>query len=127
MNQWYKTLKKAPWSPPNFTFGIVWPILYTLMAISVGIVWSNKKCYPYCSPITFFIIQLAFNLIWTTIFFKWQMPKLAFLDMILIIIVTFYTYKQFLPISKTAAYLLIPYMLWLCVAFSLNLYIILNN
>jgi len=127
MNQWYKTLKKAPWSPPNFTFGIVWPILYTLMVISVGIVWSNKKCYPYCSPITFFIIQLAFNLIWTTIFFKWQMPKLAFLDMILIMIVTFYTYKQFLPISKTAAYLLIPYMLWLCVAFSLNLYIILNN
>ena len=127
MNQWYKTLKKAPWSPPNFTFGIVWPILYTLMAISVDIVWSNKKCYPYCSPITFFIIQLAFNLIWTTIFFKWQMPKLAFLDMILIMIVTFYTYKQFLPISKTAAYLLIPYMLWLCVAFSLNLYIILNN
>jgi tryptophan-rich sensory protein len=62
-----------------------------------------------------------------TIFFKWQMPKLAFLDMILIMIVTFYTYKQFLPISKTAGYLLIPYMLWLCVAFSLNLYIILNN
>ena len=55
------------------------------------------------------------------------MPKLAFLDMILIMIVTFYTYKQFLPISKTAGYLLIPYMLWLCVAFSLNLYIILNN
>ena len=127
MNQWYKTLKKAPWSPPNFIFGIVWPILYTLMAISAGIVWSNKKCYPYCSPITFFIIQLAFNLIWTTIFFKWQMPKLAFLDMILIMIVTFHTYKQFLPISKTAGYLLIPYMLWLCVAFSLNLYIILNN
>jgi translocator protein len=127
MNQWYKTLKKAPWSPPNVTFGIVWPILYTLMAISVGIIWSSENCYPYCSPITFFIIQLAFNLVWTTIFFKWQMPKLALLDMIFIMGVTFYTYKQFLPISKTAAYLLIPYMLWLCVAFSLNLYIILNN
>ena len=75
MNQWYKTLKKAPWSPPNVTFGIVWPILYTLMAISVGIVWSNEKCYPYCSPITFFIIQLGFNLVWTTIFFKWQIHE----------------------------------------------------
>ena len=127
MNQWYKTLKKAPWSPPNYVFGIVWPILYTLMAISVALVWSNKKCYPYCSPITFFLVQLAFNLIWTTIFFKWQMPKLAFLDLLIIMGITFYTYKQFLPISKTAAYLLVPYMLWLCVAFSLNLYIILMN
>ena len=127
MNQWYKTLKKAPWSPPNYVFGIVWPILYTLMAISVALVWSNKKCYPYCSPITFFLVQLAFNLIWTTIFFKWQMPKLAFLDLLIIMGITIYTYKQFLPISKTAGYLLIPYMLWLCVAFSLNLYIILMN
>ena len=127
MNQWYKTLKKAPWSPPNYVFGIVWPILYTLMAISVALVWSNKKCYPYCSPITFFLVQLAFNLIWTTIFFKWQMPKIAFLDLLIIMGITIYTYKQFLPISKTAGYLLIPYMLWLCVAFSLNLYIILMN
>ena len=83
MNQWYKTLKKAPWSPPNYIFGIVWPILYALMAISVALVWSNKKCYPYCSPVTFFLLQLAFNLIWTTIFFNWQMPRLAFLDLLI--------------------------------------------
>ena len=127
MNQWYKTLKKAPWSPPNYIFGIVWPILYALMAISVTLVWSNKKCYPYCSPVTFFLLQLVFNLIWTTIFFNWQMPRLAFLDLLIIMSVTYYTYKQFLPISKTAAYLLVPYMLWLCIAFSLNLYIILMN
>ena len=127
MNQWYKTLKKAPWSPPNYIFGIVWPILYALMAISVALVWSNKKCYPYCSPVTFFLLQLVFNLIWTTIFFNWQMPRLAFLDLLIIMSVTYYTYKQFLPISKTAAYLLVPYMLWLCIAFSLNLYIILMN
>ncbi len=127
MNQWYKNLKKAPFTPPSYVFGIVWPILYTLMAISTYLVWTNEKCYPYCSAITFFLIQLFFNLIWTTLFFKLNMPKLALLDTALILGFTIFTFQKYLQINKIAAYILIPYIAWLCLAFILNAYIIIYN
>tara|TARA_Y100000816_G_C26104218_1_gene586144 strand:+ start:2684 stop:3067 length:384 start_codon:yes stop_codon:yes gene_type:complete len=127
MNQWYKSLKKAPWTPPSYVFGIVWPILYAMMAVSFFLVWKNKKCFPYCSPLTMFFIQLGFNLIWTTLFFKFRLIKVAFIDLIIIIIFTLLTMKEFAKISHLATYLLVPYILWLLVAFSMNLYIVMMN
>ena len=67
--KWYSTLKKPLLTPPPFVFGIVWPILYTLMCFSAYLIWTNEECYPYCSALTFFIIQLIFNLSWSKIFF----------------------------------------------------------
>lgn len=127
MNDWYKKIKKAPWTPPNYVFGIIWPILYILMIISVILVYKDKKCYPYCYPITIFLLQLGLNLIWTTIFFKLRMPIIALIDLILILGLTIYTFFLFYDINKIASYLLIPYILWLCVAFSLNSYIVIYN
>ena len=127
MNQCYKTLNKAPWTPPNYVFGIVWSILYIMMGSAFIIVWNNPQCFPFCNPLLTFIIQLGFNLIWTTLFFKMQMPIASLFDIILIIIFTIFTYVQFLPISQLASYLLIPYILWLLLAFSLNLYIVIFN
>ena len=83
MNNWYSTLKKAPWTPPNYVFGIIWPILYLLMGISFLIVILDKKCYPYCAPITYFLVQLVLNLSWTTIFFRLKQPLIALIDMII--------------------------------------------
>lgn len=125
--QWYNTLEKSPLSPPNYVFGIVWPILYVMMFLSLYLVWTNQKCYPYCPPITLFIVHLALNMMWTTIFFKWQMPKLALLDLILILGLVGLSYTQFYQIQKVSAYLLIPYLLWLCFALHLNLYIVVYN
>lgn len=127
MNTWYKDLNRAPWSPPNYVFGIIWPILYLLMTISVLLVLFNKKCYPYCRPITFFILQLILNLFWTTVFFELQQPLIALIMIVLIICITAYTALKFYPYSKIASLLLVPYLLWLCVAFSLNGYIVLYN
>lgn len=127
MNTWYNTQKKAPWSPPSYVFGIIWPILYLLMTISVLLVLFNKKCYPYCRPITFFILQLILNLFWTTVFFQLQQPLIALIMIVLIIGITAYTALQFYPYSKIASLLLVPYLLWLCVALSLNGYIVLYN
>ena len=127
MNTWYKKLKVAPWNPPDYVFGIVWPILYVLMFISASMVYIDKKCYPYCYPLTIFFLQLVLNLSWTTIFFKYRMIKTALLVLVLIFSLTLYTSILFYDINKIASYLLIPYLLWLCVAFSLNLYIVINN
>jgi len=124
---WYNSLRKAPLSPPDWVFGTVWPILYTLLTISLLLVWTDKKCVPYCKPLTFFFIQLAFNLSWTTVFFRYKKTKLSLFITILIIGFTLYTYTQFNPINKTASYLLIPYLLWLLFATYLNGYIVVNN
>ena len=97
------------------------------MAIALAMVWTNKKCFPYCSAVTFFCIQLAFNLIWTTLFFKQKKPLLALLDIGVILLFTLLTYEKFLKVSKFAAYLLIPYIVWISFAGYLNLYIVLNN
>ena len=124
---WYKNLKKPSWTPPNYVFGIVWPSLYFLMSISFYIVFTDKKCFPYCSPLTLFLIQLSFNLIWTTLFFKFKKTKLALLDLILIIIFTLWTYNEFYKINIFASRLLIPYILWLFLALSINSYIVIMN
>lgn len=127
MNKWYENLNRAPFSPPNYVFGIVWPILYGLMAISFILVWQHKKCFPYCSALTLFLAQLAFNLLWTTLFFRYKMPMLALLDLIFILYFTLLTFFAFIKISKLAAYLLVPYICWLCVALYLNAYIVIYN
>lgn len=125
--KWYNSLNRSQFSPPDWVFGIVWPILYTLMAISLYLVWTNKKCYPFCKPLYFFFIQLAFNLIWTTLFFVYKKPLLALLDIILILAFTIITYLQFQKINKKASYILIPYIAWLCFALYLNLFIVIKN
>jgi benzodiazapine receptor len=127
MNNWYKSLRKAPWTPPTYVFGIVWSILYFMMTISFVLVWKNKKCFPYCSQLTFFLIQLGFNLIWTTLFFKLKTPLLALVDILLMTYFAYITQQAFSKINKLAGYLLIPYLGWLLLAFSMNLYIVIMN
>tara|TARA_Y100000817_G_C16762734_1_gene502386 strand:+ start:562 stop:951 length:390 start_codon:yes stop_codon:yes gene_type:complete len=126
-DRWYKRLKKAPWTPPPPVFGAVWTILYILMAIALYLVWTNKKCYPHCDAIKIFFLQLLLNLVWTSIFFRFKMPMLALIDLVAILITASYTYKEFSNINKTAGHLLIPYIAWLFVAFTLNLYIVVMN
>ena len=84
MNDWYKTLKKAPWTPPNYVFGIIWPILYLLMFISAYLIFIDKKCYPFCYALIIFFIQLAINLSWTTIFFKYKLIHFLNLKLLLV-------------------------------------------
>lgn len=127
MNNWYETLNRAPWSPPNYVFGIVWPILYLLMFISFSLVFFNKKCKGLCEPLLFFLLQLVLNLGWTTIFFRFRQLVAGLIVITAIIGITGYTAYRFYSIDKTASLLLIPYLLWLCVAFSLNAYIVMYN
>ena len=126
-SKWYNSLKKSSLTPPNWIFGIVWGILYILLIISFILKFLNKKCKLICKPLIFFIIQLILNLLWTTIFFKWKKIIIAFIVIIVIIILTIITILLMRNITKIGAYILIPYILWLCFASYLNLYIIIHN
>jgi benzodiazapine receptor len=125
---WYTKLNRSPLSPPSYVFSIVWPILYILMFAATYRVWTSKKCnMTFCFPVVLFFIHFVFNLSWTTLFFQWKRPDYALLDIILmmtaLVPTTYYFYKS----DKIAAYLLVPYILWLCFALYLNAYIVIHN
>lgn len=114
---WYITLQKPWFNPPNWVFGPVWITIYLLMGISLYIVWSKKAKGSYYY---IFGIQLALNTAWSFLFFSLKSPFLAFIEIILLWIAILATIIFFLKISKTAAYLLFPYILWVSFAAFLN-------
>lgn len=123
----YKGLKKSSLTPPSWVFGVVWPLLYVSLGVSTYLVWSDKKCRNWCNPLTFFFIQLFFNLIWTTLFFRMKNILLALLDIFLLLFFSLYTNILYFQVNDLAGYLLIPYNVWLLFASYLNFYIFMNN
>lgn len=127
-DKWYKNLKKSSLNPPPWTFGVVWPILYFMILVSVILVIKEKpKGILYRNALFFFTMQILFNLIWMPIFFGLHEIRGALADIYLTIIFTVLTMYFFYKINKVSCWLLLPYLLWLCFASYLNLYIVLNN
>lgn len=126
---WYATLNKPFFSPPNWIFGPVWTILYAVMGVAVFLIWqSNKKITPGIRhALTLFVIQLVLNFFWSLLFFGLQSPELALVEIGALWISIFLTIRAFYPISKTAAYLMLPYILWVSFAMVLNLFIAILN
>ena len=116
---WYQDLIKSPLNPPGYVFGIVWPILYLLMAISAFRTFNETK--------NLFLIQLLFNAIWSWLFFAFQMPFIALLNIWLLIYLNIKLNLKMFNQDKLSGFLFIPYILWLFFASYLNLFIVLNN
>lgn len=116
VNSWYSKLNKPSFNPPSYLFGPVWTLLYILMGISLYLVWNNGSKIA----IIFFIIQLALNFAWSFLFFQLKNPLIAFIEIIILLIMIIVTTIKFYPISTTAAYLMIPYILWVTFASILN-------
>lgn len=125
---WYATLNKPPFSPPNWVFGPVWTLLYLLMGVSFYLIWeqgwNKRKVRTAC---IFFLAQLALNFIWTPIFFGFKSPMLALVIILALWGLIIITMQKFYPLSKTAFYLLIPYLLWVSFAAVLNAAIVILN
>lgn len=125
---WYAGLEKPFFSPPNWIFGPVWTILYLLMGISFYLLWVKgwkKKSVRYAGIL--FGIQLLLNFLWTPLFFGLRSPLLGLIDILLLLGVLIYTISKIFPISKTAAYLLVPYLLWISFATMLNAAVLILN
>lgn len=118
---WYATLNKPGFNPPNWIFGPVWTTLYILMAISFWLIWkSNIESSIKNRAMTFFVIQLVLNFFWSILFFSLHQLGFAFVEIILMWLFILFSIISFYPISKTASYLLIPYLLWVSFASVLN-------
>jgi tryptophan-rich sensory protein len=118
---WYAGLNKPFFSPPNWLFGPVWTLLYFLMGISIFLIWKkgwNKKKIHAAG--TTFLIQLALNFVWTPVFFGLRLPLLGLVIIVALWAWIIMTIRAFYPLSKIAAGLLIPYLLWVSFATLLN-------
>lgn len=123
---WYFELNKPWFNPPNWVFAPVWTLLYVLMGISLYLVWikgiKNAKI-----GLSLFGIQLFLNALWSIIFFGLQAVLFAFIEIIVLWVFILLTIIWFYRISKSAAYLLTPYIVWVSFAAALNYWILLLN
>lgn len=118
----FSRLNQPPLSPPGILFPIVWTILYTLMGIASYLVYTaNASKEEINNALMIYFLQLAVNFFWSIFFFNFEWYIFSFFWLVLLWILIFYTIRLFYPISNTAAYLLIPYLLWVTFAGYLNL------
>ncbi len=117
---WYQTLAKPSWNPPGWLFGPVWSALYLMMAVAAWLVWRGHGWIAARSGLIWFGIQLAFNVLWSFLFFGMQRPGLAFTEIVALWLAIVATCFAFRGKSITAAWLLVPYLAWTSFAVILN-------
>lgn len=118
--EWYGSLKKPTWNPPNWIFGPVWSALYTMMAVAAWLVWKRGGFMAQRKPLTLFLVQLALNAAWTPLFFGLHWMGVAFAEIVMLWLAIAATLAAFRPVSRTAAWLLVPYLAWVTFAATLN-------
>ena len=122
----YNMLQKPPFAPPGAVFPIVWTILYILMGISYGILKSNNQTDEEIDWI--YYIQLAINALWSIIFFNFKWRLFAFVWIVLLAVAVISMIRKFYNKNKISGLLQIPYILWVIFAAYLNLgFYILNR
>jgi tryptophan-rich sensory protein len=116
---WYAELIKSPLNPPSYVFGIVWPILYIIMAF-ISFKVADKIA-------SIFILQLILNAAWSWIFFYFQAPITALIDIGILIYLNYMILKMIQNESRFLFYLYLPYLIWLLFAGFLNASIVWLN
>ena len=128
VQSWYPSINKVAWNPPAWVFAPVWTALYIMIAISGWRVWVKLKSNQFQnSAICWYFFQLFINLMWSLLFFGLQNPLAALFDILILLASIAITIRQFIKIDKFAAILLIPYILWVGYAVTLNAGIVYLN
>lgn len=121
VNDWYLSLNKPSFTPPNWLFAPVWTALYIMMGIAAGIVWSKGYHHIWVKTALYhFVFQLLLNALWSIVFFGLKNPLAGMVVILALLTVIILTIKWFKVISKPAALLMIPYVLWVAFAAALN-------
>ncbi len=126
-DEWYENLSKPSWQPPSWLFPVVWTPLYIIMAVSGWMIWRDAEPGIATLPLAIYGAHLVFNFLWSALFFglkrmDWALFEIVFLWATLVgIIVTFH------PINPTAAYIMLPYLVWASFAAYLNFVVLRMN
>ena len=106
----YAQLSKPSWAPPAWVFGPVWTVLYGLMGIAAWLVWRSPG--PKRAALTLFGAQLVANALWSWLFFAWHRGALAALEILVLLALIVDMIVAFWRVSRVAALLMVPYLLW---------------
>jgi tryptophan-rich sensory protein len=116
----YRQLVRPAWAPPPTVFGPVWTVLYALMAAGAWLVVRGAG-WPGARPaIALYVVQLAFNSLWTWIFFRWRMGGAAFAEILVLWVLVACTIRVFWTVRPLAGALLVPYLAWVTFATALT-------
>jgi benzodiazapine receptor len=122
LESWYATLNKPSWNPPGWLFGPVWSVLYLAMAVAAWLVYRKAgNLSAAATPLAIFGVQLLLNALWSFVFFYWQRPGWAFVEIVVLWVAILVTVIAFFPRSPLAGALLLPYLAWVSFAAGLNL------
>lgn len=124
-SDWYLTINKAPWTPPGWVFGSAWTTIMICFSFYLAYIFKNKEKWK--TGIILFIIQLILNISWNPLFFCAHNVTIALINIILLFIVVCTIFITYINQLKLKSILLIPYITWLIIAISLNLYIWIYN
>lgn len=117
---WYASLNKPFFSPPNWVFGPVWTSLYILLGISFFLIWKKEASKERDLAIMVFLFQMLLNFAWSFLFFYFKLIGVALIEIILLWTSIAAMFYLFYKIKPFAAYLNIPYLLWVSFATILN-------
>ena len=124
LSNWYTNLQQAPWTPPGFVFGIAWTLIMICFSMYLGKLFTEDNTSKNRS---IFLIQFVLNVSWNFIFFNQHLVLFALINILLLTSLIFVYFFKLSSAVNNYKYLLLPYMLWLCIATSLNLYILVHN
>jgi translocator protein len=126
-DDWYRSIKKPWWNPPDWIFAPAWAVFYSLMVVSGWLVWREAGLSAAALPLAAYGLHLVFNAAWSPLFFGLRRIGLALIDAGLMWLTLAVTIATFASINHYAAMLLIPYLGWVSFAFVLNAKIFLLN
>jgi tryptophan-rich sensory protein len=118
--EWYATLNQPSFNPPNWVFGPVWTTLYLIMGFSFFLIWKLEAGKKRNQAIVIFLVQLFLNFGWSFFFFYFQMIGIAMIEIVLLWLTIVLMLTRFYKLKPLAAYLNIPYLLWVTFATVLN-------
>ncbi|HKJ95157.1 MAG TPA: TspO/MBR family protein [Gammaproteobacteria bacterium] len=124
---WYQTLAKPPGTPPGIVFPVVWTLLYVLIAVAAWQVWRRAGLRGGLPALVPFVGQLGANGLWSLLFFGLHSPALGLLDILLLAVLIVLCITRFHRVSPPAAWMLTPYLAWVCYAAYLNAGIVFLN
>jgi translocator protein len=127
LDSWYLSLVKSPLTPPGYVFGVVWPVLYLLLAIVGWRLWQLKDNGQVKKLKKLYAVQMLINWAWTPVYFSMQMMGLALGMIAAMILLTMYLIREILHYNRAFSLLLVPYLIWISFAFYLNYFTLANN
>lgn len=122
-SRWFEDLAKPSFYPPNAVFGIVWTVLYALIALAGWLAWRAGGT----RPLVLYLVQLALNLGWSVVFFGLRSPGWALLEIALLLMAAGATLVVFFRVDRWAGWLFAPYVAWIVFAMVLNASIVTLN